>query len=328
MKVIFSNLYSHVEKDFGITDGGTIYGNRLLQPIIDLRRKLEALGFEVLTRQELELVEADIAVFWDLDNDLYKKAKSLPKTMPCILICTESPIYAPFSHHAHILFSKRWSAVMTWNRSFSSNNIFYYDIPIAGVGIIECLEQADNSFNQSKIKGIVVSSCKRDIRGTTKYRDRLYSQLAHQGYIDLYGQGWPVNEQNGIFGSTLNKIQTMRQYSFSLISENSIYPGYVTEKLADSILAGIPAIYYGDFRTAQQRFPDTFIQLKELTVPAFLRARKELMIKYEQLREHVSVCRSQSNHWADTFIDTLVQIICLISEEPEKKLKSYNYLIN
>lgn len=304
MKLVFSLFYSHLEENFGYYDGGTSYGYRLLAPIIDLRCKLELAGHELFTSRECALDDADVAIFLDLDESSYKKALSLPEEIPCLLISSESPIYCPYSHRSSILFSKRWAAVMTWNREYSSDHIYHYDIPIAGAGLF-----GDQKDEPKKLKGVVVSTYKNDVRGLTDKRDALYRHLANKGYLDLYGVNWPINKQNGIFGPSPHKIQTMASYEYGLISENSLYAGYVTEKLADAIIAGIPSIYYGDYITAMRRFPGTFVHLADLTEESFLESREILHRDYQILIENVKKSRSESESWSDSFKDTFFSVL-------------------
>jgi hypothetical protein len=304
MKFVFSSFYPNLEENFGYYDGGTSYGHRLLAPNITLRNKLEKAGHEVLTPRECSIDDADVAIFLDLNETLYKKALSLSKEIPCILISTESPIYSPLSHRANILFSNRWSAVMTWNRAYSSDHIYHYDIAFAGVGSYE-----EMRVEPKKTKGVVVSSYKNDPRGLTPSRDALFKQLAHEGYLDVYGMNWRKNERNGIFGPSPHKIQTMSNYEYTFISENSIYAGYVTEKIADAIIAGMPSIYFGDYTTAMRRFPGTFVRLEELTRKSFLESRDILYRDYKILLENVKKSRLESELWSDSFIDTFFLMV-------------------
>ena len=64
--------------------------------------------------------------------------------------------------------------------------------------------------------------------------------IAGRGPLDLYGKGWPNNclEIN-------NKLATIRNYKFALCFENGSYPGYITEKIIDCLVAGVIPIYRG-----------------------------------------------------------------------------------
>lgn len=56
-------------------------------------------------------------------------------------------------------------------------------------------------------------------------------------YIDIYGYGF--NEVN-------NKIDVLSKYKYAIVIENTSYPNYWTEKLADTLLAYTVPFYYGD----------------------------------------------------------------------------------
>jgi hypothetical protein len=80
-----------------------------------------------------------------------------------------------------------------------------------------------------------------------------------RGLLDLYGAGW--NDPSKLphrwkqrLGSLLShlqpvpcqdKVRTMANYRFALCLENISYPGYITEKLIDCLVAGAVPIYLG-----------------------------------------------------------------------------------
>lgn len=310
-KIVFTAFYKSIENNIGFEDGGTKYGNMLLYPLVMLCDNLKKIGYSIYSSKQLDIHKADIVVFIDIDEEMVDLFNGLKPEIIKILLCVESPIYAPLSHKAMLLADIRWNAVLTWNRSFKSKNIYYYDIPITGVSALDDTGQYSNDI---KDKGIAVSSFKNDVSGNTWFRDRLFKELAASGYIDLYGNHWGKNLKKGIYGSTDHKLNTLKAYKYSLIIENSYYPGYVTEKLGDSILAGIPAIYAGDIDKANERFPGTFIPLKEITMESFLAAEKELRDRYDELCINVVSQREKSDLWSDSFINQFFNVIENISE--------------
>lgn len=76
--------------------------------------------------------------------------------------------------------------------------------------------------------------------------------------FDLYGRGWH-EPASGADATTRNaiarsyrgpiasdgKLKTLTGYKFTLCFENTIFPGYITEKLFDCLLAGTIPIYLG-----------------------------------------------------------------------------------
>jgi hypothetical protein len=85
------------------------------------------------------------------------------------------------------------------------------------------------------------------------------SYFGRIGRIDLFGNGWgnldnlPVHWQNELKETvrSLNplpcpdKLSTISNYKFALCFENISYPGYVTEKIIDCLVAGVVPIYWG-----------------------------------------------------------------------------------
>ncbi len=59
--------------------------------------------------------------------------------------------------------------------------------------------------------------------------------------FSLYGRGWSP------FGETEceDKLSTIRNYKFALCFENGSYPGYITEKIIDCLVAGVIPVYHG-----------------------------------------------------------------------------------
>ena len=83
--------------------------------------------------------------------------------------------------------------------------------------------------------------------------------FSQRGDFALYGKGWDkldnlppkwrsllsdsLNESYR--GKCENKLQTIKNYKFTLCLENLVYPGYVTEKIIDCLVAGTVPLYLG-----------------------------------------------------------------------------------
>lgn len=307
MKVVFVLHYEANEREFGLSDGGTVYGNRLLEHVIKLRRRLEGLGMTVLTRREFPPEQADVVVFGDLDPALWALACALPERVPCVLICTESPVYTPLSHQPEFLFQRRWSYVLTWNRSYDGPRVVHYDIAVAGA----TREDRERVLvpTPRKEKGVVVTTRKSRQRGLVPFYNRLCLQLAREGLVDIYGAGWPVSPAEGLYGPTNDKVATLRAYEYSLLSENSLHAGYVTEKLPDSIIAGTPAIYRGDGTCAERRYPGTFVPLEDLTREAFDAALRQLRAGRQGLLESIQASIRGSADWDESLVGNLAGVL-------------------
>ncbi|MBD2160573.1 hypothetical protein H6F46_07690 [Limnothrix sp. FACHB-1083] len=298
--------YREQEEYFGLTSHIPGFGYRLLAGTVDLRLRLELLGHRLIPLSQANLESLDVVIVFDIDAQIYQEVLQLPPSIPCILICMESPIYSPHSHDLSILAHPRWRRILTWNRAIRLPNVIYYDIPIAdGIPL-----NTDYSMSTVSQKGVAIANPAKSQRGLPPRRDSLYLDLAAQGIIDLYGNHWPYIPDRGLHGSAQDKIATIEKYSYSLVIENCVCSGYVTEKLADSVLARRPAIYYGDNETAQGRFAGTFILLKELSLESFLESLSELRKYKDELEKSIDVCRQNSFNWCNSFSEEVIKAIC------------------
>ena len=92
-------------------------------------------------------------------------------------------------------------------------------------------------------------------------RIRAVGNLANDGFVDLYGNGWDKvgfrQALNPVFiryksqlkssykGSVTSKLSCYLKYDFALCFENQDSEGYITEKIFDCLLAGCIPIYKG-----------------------------------------------------------------------------------
>lgn len=279
-----------------------------LSTLNQLKFRLQNLGLTVLSRQQLSFEQADIAVFWNIDKTLYKECLSLSPELPCLLIFNQSPLVGGY-RKLNTLSSKRWLAVLTWNRSFQADHILHYDIPFfydksvseknAPKFSVDSLRMTEGSA-----RGVALRNAKNDTMGLIPKVNSLYRKLANGGYIDLV-EGREVLSQR--------KIE--KKYHYSLVAEDALCPGYVTQKLADSIIAGIPAIYFGDFTTAERRFPGCFVCLKDLSVDSFMQAQQELLESYESLQQNIVGVRQESHTWGQNFLAVVEKVVIDVKKQ-------------
>ena len=99
-------------------------------------------------------------------------------------------------------------------------------------------EIEDNRFIQTpKTKEVVAV-----FNNPEKHRVKMVEELRNLGVtVDCYGK--PFN--NWFYGEEA-KYETISQYKFSICFENTLYPGYYTEKLFHAKTAGTVPLYYAD----------------------------------------------------------------------------------
>ena len=76
------------------------------------------------------------------------------------------------------------------------------------------------------------------------YRYQAIDYFKNSSGFHLYGRGWD-GVHPCIVGECADKLATIRQYKFALCFENGSYPGYVTEKIIDCLVAGVIPVYMG-----------------------------------------------------------------------------------
>lgn len=124
-------------------------------------------------------------------------------------------------------------------------------------------------------------------------RLELISFFHQRGELDLFGQGWtdlrnlPPRWRQVLTESFSkapplpceNKLATIRGYRFCLCVENARFPGYVTEKLLDCLVAGVVPLYLGA-PDIEKYFPaKCFIDLRKY------RSSKSLLEELQSMSE-------------------------------------------
>jgi hypothetical protein len=91
-------------------------------------------------------------------------------------------------------------------------------------------------------------------------RNSIYDQFNKSFIIDGYGSYFDKKIKNHNFSNIVKK-EIMRNYSFNLCPENSLYPGYYTEKIPESFLGKCLPISWVDQNVSIDFNPMAFINL-------------------------------------------------------------------
>jgi alpha(1,3/1,4) fucosyltransferase len=136
----------------------------------------------------------------------------------------------------------------------------------------------------------------REVSLKREFATRLYPPIARDLYLerlrlaayfgkrtdfDLFGQGWqrrhPAVRQTlharvlrAYRGPVAEKLETLSRYRFSLCLENSIFEGYVSEKIFDCFFTGTIPIYLGAPDIGRLIPKETFIDLRDFRTYAEL----------------------------------------------------------
>ena len=85
-----------------------------------------------------------------------------------------------------------------------------------------------------------------------------------------------ANPRNPIPDGEKYKLDLISAYKFSLCYENSVTPGYHTEKLLHGMVAGNIPIYYGDKTVDQDFNPERFINAVDMSDEELIEKIKEI----------------------------------------------------
>lgn len=168
-----------------------------------------------------------------------------------ILFTFESPLVNPFSQIRLLHYFFR--LVYTWDDSMLTKNRYYkFYIPQLSSGI----GTGTINFNNKKFLVAVLtnksaialfkllSPYKRDLYIERK-RAINYFESTIPNKFDLFGKGWSFKKQESYKGKINNKLDAISKYKFCLAFENTVAPGYITEKIFDCFKAGCVPIYLG-----------------------------------------------------------------------------------
>lgn len=89
-------------------------------------------------------------------------------------------------------------------------------------------------------------------------RENFFYQLSKYKQVDSGGRFL-----NNIGGAVKDKYDFQKQYKFSIAFENSVHPGYTTEKILDAFLAKTIPIYWGNPLVGMDFNKDAFIDIND-----------------------------------------------------------------
>lgn len=140
-----------------------------------------------------------------------------------------------------------WMMYIDWFNKKSYGNPEYL--------IPEMYLYGENEFS-SKLKN---KFCSTVFSALYEMRIKAIEKISKYKSVDVYGKyGLHLN-----YGEK-NKLDVLSQYKFSLCFENSIYPGYFTEKLLHAKVAGTIPLYYSDLSMVEDFNPKCCVNVNEI----------------------------------------------------------------
>ncbi len=204
---------------------------------------------------------------------------------PIILTCQESPLIATRFYTFLIQYTKKFkhSFVFSGMKKMVSKKSIYHQMFFPQPYNIDDFNP--KNFDDKKFIAFVSSakSIKKwwkiilikilygfSIKDIYPERQKIIKLLSQKDGFDLYGYGWDKSEnldtstiQKVYKGIVDDKFETIKNYKFTLCFENTVFPGYVTEKIFDALFAGSVPVYYGAPDIKQFIPDDVFIDVRD-----------------------------------------------------------------
>lgn len=89
-----------------------------------------------------------------------------------------------------------------------------------------------------------------------KFRNIFFNELSKYKFVDSGGEHY-----NNIGYRVSNKIDFIKEFRFSISFENSSHPGYTTEKIYESMIAGSIPIYWGNSEISKEFNEKSFLNV-------------------------------------------------------------------
>lgn len=111
---------------------------------------------------------------------------------------------------------------------------------------------SDDELLKRKFCSFVVSNA-----GADPMREKFFRELSKYKKVDSGGRFL-----NNVGGPCANKLEFCRDYKFNIAIENSVNPGYVTEKIMEPLAVNSVPIYYGDPYVENDFTPECMVRIK------------------------------------------------------------------
>lgn len=208
-----------------------------------------------------------------------------------ILMQLEPPVVMPyvFAHIDHLVASKIYDKMFFTSRLNRPQCLYFNYFEHRAKNIISpYFDDPKTKYLMMVNSNVRPHSLSGELYGERLRAIKFFSQFSD---FDLYGFYWDLPVRHLLYphygkyvnrswrGRISDKLKTVSEYKFSLCFENSIYPGWVSEKIFDCFAAGSIPIYFGapdiESIVPAECFIDfrKFVNYNELN--KFLRSRKE-----------------------------------------------------
>lgn len=258
--IIPPNGYQN-EKLFDMSD--PIYNrDDCMRPFYQLRKALRGSGYDLKTTtmssgENLNNFAGIIVCGIPSDaRTLQKLARLAREKVIALLLEPPTVVQHYYDRSKHSVFGKIYIMFDDW---VDNNHYFKLYYPQTTLTMINPIVP----FNQKKFCTMITAK-KKSNHPLSLYSARekiihFFEQNAPENF-DLYGHSWNTQEFPSYKGTTVSKIDTLKNYKFCICYENMRdTQGYITEKIFDVLIAGCVPIYYGAKNICDYVDPECFI---------------------------------------------------------------------
>jgi len=206
--------------------------------------------------------------------------------------------------------------IYSYNEPNIRRRMFYTALPDNKRSIIKKLER--NIF-EKRLRFCCIINRYADNKELNLLEERINFVKAMGGDIDIYGfDPWSGEnrwkEIGNYVGSANDKIKTLSKYNFAIAFENTDYPGYITEKIFDIMMAGTIPLYWGGGSFTKESIPsqcyvdcrnrdakDVYLEIKSYHFEKIVNFRKATI---DFLKSSCAE-RFTRRYWAMTIVERL-----------------------
>ena len=237
--------------------------------------------------------DADIIIFscFGNENEKYKNKKRIFYTGENI-----RPDYNNIDYSFSFDFTENEKNIRIplWLLQIDWFNQIDYDNPKYTIPYNEINETKFSRKNKDKFCSIVFNS-------TSPYRYEIIEELSKYKKVDCFGKPFG----NWFYGED-KKLETISNYKFNICFENSIHPGYYTEKLIHAKIAGCVPIYWCDKLISNDFNEKSFVNLSDFNGVKDL---SEYIIELDRNEEKYNQIRNEKLFSDDNYPKILFESI-------------------
>lgn len=193
-----------------------------------------------------------------------------------------------------------WMEMIDWSHEgiIGNTNPRYGSL----LSLTRLMQPLGNSFKERLNKIVLITS------HLNEPRKLLYEHLQKHLSIDGFGPYFDKSIRNH-HTSSFNKYDVLHRYAFNLCPENSLYPGYITEKIPEAFFAGCIPLTWVDPNVGCDFNPRAMINLMPMVQDCF-ETFSEMLRTPESLDQYAGeslITRQPSIEHCKTFLEEIMK---------------------